>query len=129
MNLRLFALVILFALASCEQTPKSNATAQRDDDLSSSVRRQIESHWALDAGLPDIEKFTVVVRVELAPDGAVRSASIIEDLARMKSDANYRAFAESTLRAIYKASPLKIPASAPYEAWKVIIMTFGMHQF
>jgi hypothetical protein len=128
MNLRLFALIILFALASCGQTPKSNATAQHDDDLTSSVRHQVESHWAVNPGLPDIERFAVVVRVELAPDGAVRSVSIIEDLARMKNDANYRAFAQSTLRAVERASPLKIPASAPYEAWKVIIMTFGMHQ-
>ena len=121
---RLFALVILFALASCEQPPKPDATAQSGDDLPSSLRRQVESHWEYNPGLPGIDKSTVTIALEMNPDGSVKSASIIDDLPRMKNDDNYRAFAESALRAVMRSSPLKIPPSVPYEVWKRIVIDF-----
>jgi hypothetical protein len=41
------------------------------------------------------------------------------------ADPGYRKFVESARRAVLKCSPLVIPRSMPYEAWKAITFTFN----
>jgi hypothetical protein len=118
------AVAVLFALTSCEHSTSSSAMDQPDEGIEPSLRRQIEQHWAFDPSLPGIETWSVVIAAEMGPDGSVKSASIVEDLALLKNDANYRKFADSALQAVMRSSPLKIPASMPYAAWRKIIMTF-----
>jgi hypothetical protein len=98
--------------------------AQPDENIAPSLRRQVESHWLYDPSLPGNQKWTVTFAVEMEPDGRVKSVTIVDDLALTKSDANYRKFADSARQTVMRSSPLKMPTSAPYEAWKKIIMTF-----
>ena len=40
-------------------------------------------------------------------------------------DPNYRMFVESAKRAVMKCSPLRFPASMPYEDWKSTTFNFN----
>jgi len=73
------------------------------------IRTQLIPCWAFDAGVPNPENYTVVVRINVREDGAVTGAQV-EDMSRM-GDPTYRSVAESALRAVENPAcvPLKLP--------------------
>jgi len=66
----------------------------------------------------------VAIRAELDPDGTVRSVLALPDQSKLR-DPNYRMFVESAKRAVMKCSPLRFPASMPYEDWKSTTFNFN----
>jgi len=89
------------------------------------VREQIASCWNLPAGVKEIENLSIEVRVSVNSDGSVRKARVL-DQARMLSDPDFRAAAESALQAIHnqRCNPLKLPPEK-YEHWKTMTLTFN----
>ena len=94
--------------------------SQREQDA---VRRQIEDHWIIDAGMPGLEQMHVAITVDMNPNGSVQSASF--DRAEIKDDPNWKLFAESCRRAIFRASPLRMPPDKPYALWKKMTLVFS----
>lgn len=80
------------------------------------IKAQIARNWNLDAGAKDIDRIQVLLRVELDPDGTVRSVTPAEP--GQMSNSVYRAVAESAIRAVRLSSPLDYPKEK-YETFKV----------
>ena len=84
------------------------------------IRRQLAACWNVPAVLQDTKDFYVDVRVEMNPDGTVKSAVITGS----RGDRRYKqALEDSTLRAIKNCSPLKLPLHR-YDQWKTITIRF-----
>lgn len=128
----IFLLLLLFGFG-CSSPPHApnglaaDPTADADDSFSQrekdGVRRQVEERAVIDPGMPGLEEMQVAIIVEMNPDGSVQSARI--DPASIRDDPNWKLFAENCLRAIYRASPLKMPPDKPYAAWKTITFVFN----
>ena len=97
------------------------AVTQSDKDA---VRRQIERCWNPPVGAPKAEELTVDLRLEVNPDGTVRTVQVANP-SRMNSDPYFRAAAESAVRAVLnpRCRKLNLPA-AKYEEWKTLIIGF-----
>jgi hypothetical protein len=65
---------------------------------------------------------TITISVEMNPDGTVQSAVI--EPSKDSDNPDWRLFAESCRRAIFRSSPLRMPLDKPYAAWKHITFTF-----
>lgn len=85
---------------------------------------QLEPCWNVPAGAKFAEDLAVEIRVSMAPDGTVKSSSVLNK-ARYNRDSAFRAAADSALRALRnpRCSPLKLPADK-YEQWKSIVINF-----
>lgn len=111
-----------------DSSPEPSPAALLSDKLTISeldaFKRQIEPCWNVPAGAKMAEDLAVNVRVEMNPDGTVRSA-VVQDQSRYNRDTYYRAAADSALRALRnpQCSPLRLPADK-YNVWKTIVMTF-----
>jgi hypothetical protein len=114
----------LLALASCEHAAQPTSTGGPQQGSERSIEMQVAHCWAIDPRWPGVKDMEVAIRAELDPDGAVRSVLAMPDQSKL-SDPNYRMFVESAKRAIIKCSPLKFPASMPYEEWKTATFNFS----
>jgi TonB C terminal len=126
---------LLLLLVGCSNPPQAGnsiggnqaADVDTDDSFSPSekdtVRRQIEKNWKVDPGMPGLETMEVLIIVEMNPDGSIRSARL--DPASIRDDPNWNHFAQTCLRAVVKASPLKMPPDKPYAAWKTMTLRFN----
>ncbi len=101
-------LALCFAMAAC--APSRGQVGPVIVSEEEAIRQQIIPCWNFDAGITDPEKYTVVIRIALQPDGRVTKAEIVDDPSRM-SDPAYRAVAASALRAVLNPScvPLRLP--------------------
>jgi TonB family protein len=72
--------------------------------------RQIGACWILPAGLDGLEDEVVRLRIHVAPDGSIRSITIVQD-------AKAPAVTISAVRAVEKCSPLALPRDK-YDAWR-----------
>jgi hypothetical protein len=128
--------VVLVCSASCTQEarqtdvavrPAPPGTAEPDESLSERekdyIRQQIQENWILDVGMAGLEAMTVQIEVAMNPDGSVQTARI--DPATDNGNPNWRSFAQSCLRAVLRASPLRMPAKWPYAAWKRMTLVFN----
>ena len=122
-------LALLAASSGCETTQQVRPASTEPEDTSvmseaekHQVRRQVEQNWLVDAGTPGLEHMIVEIVVEMNPDGSVQSAEI--DRSRYSGDSNWDKYAESCLRAVWKSSPLRMPADKPYEQWKQMRLIF-----
>ena len=97
------------------------AVTQDDKDA---VRRQIERCWNPPVGAPKAEDLVVDLRLEVNPDGTVRTVDVANS-ARMSSDPYFRAAAESAVRAVLnpRCRKLKLPPKK-YREWKILIIGF-----
>jgi hypothetical protein len=89
-----------------ELTPNASAvrlTAAQEDGF----KRQLFPNWHFDGGIANPENYAVVVRIDLAPDGTVLKAEIL-DKSRM-GDPVYRSVAETARRAPLKLGRFEIP--------------------
>lgn len=89
------------------------------------IRETIRPCWHFPAGLKDADKLAVDIKMELDPDGYVKSANVV-DKSRMISDTGFRTAAESALRAVLDpvCNPLPLPKDK-YNEWKDLELTFN----
>jgi outer membrane biosynthesis protein TonB len=71
------------------------------------LRRQVEDKWVKDPGARGIDSFVVDIRVTLDASGVVKSAEIVKTQGAPADSLN--AFAQGARRAVFIASPLRIP--------------------
>ncbi len=95
-------------------------TASEKDALS----RHMSKCWLIPAGLRDARDIRVPIKINVAPDGTVQKAEIM-DKGRMAADRAYRTAAESARRAVLdpNCSPLPIPRDK-YDIFKEFIFNF-----
>jgi len=71
------------------------------------LRRQVEDKWVKDPGARGIDSFVVDIRVTLDASGVVKAAEIVKTQGAPADSLN--AFAQGARRAVFIASPLRIP--------------------
>ena len=88
------------------------------------ILQRIQRCWLVPAGARGVKDMVVDIEMNIAPDGTVTSASIV-DRSRM-SDPFYRAAAESAYRAVLdpRCNPLPIPKEK-YEKYKNLTLGFN----
>jgi TonB C terminal len=116
-----FVLFVAVPLAQC--APVEEGDSGSPEAMKASVRRQIEENWIFDVGMPGAERMEATLQVQVNPDGTVQSVRI--DDSGANSDPNWLEFAESCRRAVFRSSPLRMPASVPYEEWKRMTLVFS----
>ncbi|WP_218048604.1 energy transducer TonB, partial [Curvivirga aplysinae] len=116
------------------QKPKASSQTPRrqvrdaSELLSSSeldaVKRQIANCWSIQPGARNAEDLIVKLRVTMNPDRTVRTVEVIKG-----SGGNpFQGAAErSAQAAVYKCSPLRLPADK-YDVWNIINFTFDPKQ-
>ena len=83
-------------------------------------------HWSPPAGVKDDYSLDVSLDVQLRQDGSVISVNFMpETAARMRSNPQMRAAAQSARRAVLKASPLKNLPLNKYGSWKDMTLNFN----
>ena len=97
------------------------ATASEID----AIRQTIYKCWSVPIGARGAKGLVVEMDIDVAPDGTVSSAEIV-DKGRMSQDQYFQSAAESARRAVLdpRCNPLPIPKDK-YEKWKSFTMTFN----
>ena len=121
-----------------QTTNKSNKVTQ-DQDMNvenvglslseeDALKAQIFGCWSIPLGLPYNENLLVRIKLQLKPDGTIKSSEII-DHARMNRPGQgfYKVLAESALRAIKLCQPLRVPTTG-YERWKDLQLNFDARE-
>ena len=92
------------------------------------LKAQIFGCWSIPLGLPYNENLLVRIKLQLKPDGTIKSSEII-DHARMNRPGQgfYKVLAESALRAIKLCQPLRVPTTG-YERWKDLQLNFDARE-
>lgn len=86
------------------------------------IRAHVQPHWFLDPGMKGISQLFVEIRVQVAPDGTVQSAKVV-NAAPPGTERQFQAFAESARRAVLKSSPIPIPGGK-YDTFKDMVLVF-----
>jgi hypothetical protein len=83
------------------------------------IRSQIEQNWNLGsaAGAPNLDQILVELRITMLPDGTVTTVELLNN----QSDPFFQSIAEGAIRAVKRASPLKMP---PGKFWPTIKLRF-----
>lgn len=89
------------------------------------IRRQFIPCWTVPAGIKDVSKISVSVKLKLDPDGNVVGSKLSRDYS-LKSR-SYKSVAESVLRAVKhpECKKIKVPKKK-YEMWKNITLNFDL---
>jgi len=82
------------------------------------VRSQVERHWNVDLESLEDRNISVAIHVVLTPDGAIRTAEIVDD---RRSDAELHSLAISARNAVILSSPIALPAGTPASALDMIL--------
>jgi outer membrane biosynthesis protein TonB len=87
------------------------------------IRRQLAACWNVPAGARDAKDLYVDIRVDMNPDGTVRTAAVVGSSGAGGPFA--KAAADSALRAVKnpQCNPLKLPLDR-YDQWKTIEIRF-----
>lgn len=97
-----------------------DALSGGDYDL---LKKQIMPNWFVPTGMQNYESYVVKLRISVQADGSLRRSDIeIEDIARYNSDRNYKIAADSAMRALLQASPLKLPRNVLRRLKKFLIV-------
>jgi hypothetical protein len=114
-------LAALLVLAGCQaRAPADGKLTEAEIDK---VRMQIAWCWTVDLGMAGIEKMSVEIKTELAPDGSVLSAEW-QTPEEFRNNENYRLFAQSARDAVMNCSPLDFPPEE-YKFWKRTVFHFN----
>ncbi len=89
------------------------------------IRQTIRKCWHFPAGLRNAEDLIVDIKMELDPEGNVKTAEIV-DSGRMASDPDFRTAAENAHRAVLdpNCNPLPLPKDR-YNEWKDLELSFN----
>ena len=121
--------IVSLILCSCacfplEEKPVSNE--QEDTSLQITevmfIKNQITDKWARPVG--NIENIKVKVKIELAIDGSVTKADIISINCPAGGEQFCQLVAESTIKAVKKASPIKNLRPDRHDIWKNFDLEF-----
>jgi len=85
----LAALILVMGSFSAYADPLS-------DDTIEAIRAAIEKNWLIPTDVPNMDQYTVSLRLHLTAEGVVNQIDVLED----NGDAGFRAVAESARRAI-----------------------------
>ncbi|MFV9875191.1 MAG: hypothetical protein AB8U25_01375 [Rickettsiales endosymbiont of Dermacentor nuttalli] len=117
--------------SSSEKSQNSKSDKEFDElqplslNEEASIRSQLYKCWDIPIGIKDIAKMSVVLKINLTQDGTVQHVKIIEENKPSKVDmSSFRAFLESTVRAVHKCSPLQNLSIEKYNAWREIELNF-----
>jgi hypothetical protein len=119
--------------ARCEDEPSTPTrapalgkaiVAQRDPALDAWFIKSYLRCWAPPSTLPKGEKYAAQVRVVHKPDG---SLAIAPALVNPPIDPEWRAFAESAVRAVTQCNPLQVPPRylSQFEQWRKMTLHFS----
>lgn len=87
------------------------------------IRSKMTQCWNVPAGIMNAKDLVVEIKLQLLPNGTVRDVQVVNRL-RMAADPQFRAAAESAVRAVRLCSPFdKLPADR-YPSWQEITFTF-----
>lgn len=120
---------LLASLTRAEDESSANVETQvpltgpLQQKITDAIRQKVERNWSVPAGVLDAGELVVMLRIQLAPDGSVRSVKIVDG----DESANYVTMAESGRRAVLKASPFDTLTRYvdKYDGWRDIVMTFS----
>jgi hypothetical protein len=89
------------------------------------IRQTIRKCWHFPAGLKNANELLVDIKMELAEDGTVKRAKIVDE-ARMERDSAFKIAAENAYRAVLdpECNPLPLPKEK-YNEWKDLEHTFN----
>jgi hypothetical protein len=98
--------------------------AQRDPVLDAWFIKSYLRCWTPPASLPQSEKYAAQIRVVHNSDGSLAASP---HLVNPPSDPDWRAYADSAVRAVNKCNPLQVPARyAPhFDQWKKMTLYFS----
>jgi len=88
------------------------------------IRAQIIANWFPPFGAKDAADMEVYVRIALNPDGTLAGNPTVTRTSQVSKE-QMQPFVESTLRAILKSQPLKVPPGK-YESFRDITLRFNM---
>jgi colicin import membrane protein len=114
---------VMVAAVIAPSAPRPAANARLTISERDAVRYAVERSWSFDPGVRNIANLVVTVRIFLDATGALARAPEIVEAAKL-NDPAFRAFAESTVRAVQKAAPYTMLPSAKYESWHEIELSF-----
>jgi hypothetical protein len=86
----------------------------------------MEQHWLKDVGIRKVGGTIVAILVDLDAGRTMRPAEI--DRSNETGDVNWGKFADSCRRAVLDCSPLRVPAHAPCEARKHMMLVFAARE-
>lgn len=88
-----------------------------------SIRAQIQRNWNVPAGAQDAHQMIVKLRIQLGPDGTVRSVDVVEK-DRMTAEPFFRTMAESAVRAVKQTAQIRHLSPDKYHLWRDITVKF-----
>ena len=125
----LFIQIISLMLCSCSSFPleeKPVSDEQKDTSLRITevmfIKSQIQDKWAQPVG--NLENIQVKVKIELAIDGSVTKVDIISINCPLGADQFCQLVAESAVKSVKKASPIKNLRPDRYDIWKSFDLDF-----
>jgi hypothetical protein len=104
--------------------PIKAALAQRDPALDSWFIKTYLRCWTQPSSLPQGDTYAAAIRVAHNADGSLSAAPV---LVNPPSDPEWRAYANSAIRAVKKCNPIQVPAqyAAHYDQWKKMTLYFS----
>ncbi len=99
---------VLGSVPAASDDPFDRSVGLTADEISF-LEKHIERFWDIPAGAAGLAGMRVAVEIGVDPDGTVRSAQIRVNESLGHGPA-FRAMAESARRAVFRASPLPLPA-------------------
>ena len=125
-----FLAVVLPVLAGCARgepgeggAPAAASGQSEIREMARYIQKKMASCWRLEPGARAPDEPVVEIRVSLDPDGALRSAEIV-DTERFERDSRFRSAAETAKRALFECQPFDLPPEH-YEIWRN--MSLGFH--
>ena len=111
--------------SSIDYNPTKSSSMSERHLMINIIKRTMEPCWNFQAGSKKAEDIIVEIKVELQPDGKVRSARIT-NRNYLETDSFRLAAGESALRAVLNPScqPYKLPVKK-YEIWKDLQLIFN----
>lgn len=110
---------------------KTKSDAPYDDSMPLSIseqdaiRNQFIPCWSPPMGAKDANNLVVLVAARYKEDGTLIDAKLSPKLqGRYNSDVNFRAAADSAIRAVHRCSPLKNLDMSKYGSWREMELTF-----
>lgn len=133
LRVTLISLLVAGLLAACSGAGEPEAKPRPDEPMTLSQVDALVLHiyrcWVFPdskAASGEADKPAVDVRVQLRRDSSVSEARVV-DSQRMEKEPDFRAWAESALRAIDDCGFPQLPASK-YEAWREMVLRFEPQQ-
>ena len=121
----------LTSLDNCREAQKTTSGLEEKADKERipqsiiSIKNQIEKHWRPPVAAKNLKDARVILHITLNKDGSVKEASIKDVICPPNVDEICKLTAESAVRAVRQASPIKNLPTDRYDIWKEFNMLFN----